>query len=447
MVRIRRIAAIAILCVVAGVYGTGSPAQASTTTNEVLSGLALGEGLNLKLLNLDPLTLGHAESAVKATLATGLAPVLSATALGAGRLLSASEVATKAPNGAALLDGDGQQKCAAAIPLADLLQISIACGTSVSSVENGLPSSTALGHVLDVRVPGGGLLGQLLNDVGGTVAGLADSLLGTGVGSQSGPTGSLLGVLGGGNSTTPVLNLNQITNALPLVNDLLNGVSHTADSVLPDPVVITLGASTSSVKTEAGKVVSTARGRGADITILPLPLFPKGLAQVIVGDANATATYDRAGGVASSTFDPALLRLSVLGINVPVVPNLDITILQGTILESTIKLGAGSSVVSEDKSKAASVADGVSLHLLKGLGASSPTALDGGIKLSLAHAEASVGGKLASVTTPEVKGIELVRQLPRTGPSSPWLPAMGVGVLSLAIVGRRYALRHGVRSR
>lgn len=442
MVRMRRIAAIAILCVMGAAYGTVPAAHADSTT-EALSGIALGEGLNLKVLSTAPLTLGHAESAVKATLATGVAPLLSATAKGAGRLLSNSDVDTAAPKGGNPLD-IGQQQCVASLPLAGLLNVSVACGSSTSSVQGGLPSAEALGHVLDVRVPGDGILGGLLNDVGGTVAGLADSLLG-GSGVTSTTATPLLGVLGGGNGATSLLNPTQLTNAIPIVNDLLNGVGQTAASVVPDPVVVTLGASTSSVKTEAGKIISTSRGRGADITILPLPLFPKGLAQVIVGDATATATYDRAGGVASSTFDPALLRLSVLGINIPVVPNLDITILQGTALESTIKLGAGSSVVSDDKSKAGAVADGVSIHLLKGLGASSPTALDGGIKLSLAHAEASVGGKLASfkdaVPPAVVAGVEQTRQLPRTGGPGPIVPILAASVLVIAFVGRRVIIR------
>ncbi|HZN13294.1 MAG TPA: hypothetical protein VFB78_03420 [Acidimicrobiales bacterium] len=403
-----------------------------------MSGIALGEGLNLKVLNLDPLTLGHAESAIKATLATGVVPQLTATATGAGRLLSDSVVSTVAPKGADSTDL-GTQKCAVALPILNpsgslhLLNVSVACGSSTASVANGLPQATALGHVLDVRVPGDGILGSLLNDVGGTVAGLAGGLLSDGVGTSSTETLPLLGGL---------LSTNQLTNALPIVKDLLNTVSNTASSLVPDPVVVTLGASTSSVKTEANRIISTAKGRGAEVTVLPLPAFPNGLAQVIVGDATATAIYDRGTGAATSTFDPALLRISVLGINIPVVPNLDITILQGTVLESTIKVGAGTSIVSDDKSKAGAVADGVSLHLLKGLGAT-PGKLDGGIKLSLAHAEASVGGKIATLKdAPIVNAVELTRQLPRTGPPTPLLPIAGVGVLSLAFFGRRMSLRN-----
>ena len=169
MVRIRRVAAIAVLCVVAAAYGTVSPAPASaadtTITNEVLSGNSLGQGLNLEvlkgILKLDPITLGRAESAVTATLATGLAPVLNATALGAGRLLSASEVATAAPKSGSLFDPGGE-KCAAVVPVPELLKISIACGNSPSSVVNGLPVSSASGKVLDIRVPADGILGMTL---------------------------------------------------------------------------------------------------------------------------------------------------------------------------------------------------------------------------------------------------------------------------------------------
>ena len=87
------------------------------------------------------------------------------------------------------------------------------------------------------------------------------------------------------------------------------------------------------------------------------------------------------------------------------------------------------------------VADGVSLHLLKGIAASSPTARDGGILLQLAHSEADVAGAPA-VTVPVTNNptVAGVQQLPRTG-GTPWMPMLGVGVLGLAVLVRRTLLQ------
>jgi LPXTG-motif cell wall-anchored protein len=83
----------------------------------------------------------------------------------------------------------------------------------------------------------------------------------------------------------------------------------------------------------------------------------------------------------------------------------------------------------------------VSLHLLKGIAASSPTARDGGILLQLAHSEADVAGAPA-VTVPVTNNptVAGVQQLPRTG-GTPWIPMAGVGILALAVIGRRVAVR------
>ena len=64
---------------------------------------------------------------------------------------------------------------------------------------------------------------------------------------------------------------------------------------------------------------------------------------------------------------------------------------------------------------------------------------------SLAHAEASVGGRLATVNPPNVLSVEAVRDLPRTGGPGPLFPALGVGVLVFAVVGRRMVLRTRTR--
>jgi hypothetical protein len=232
-----------------------------------------------------------------------------------------------------------------------------------------------------------------------------------------------------------------VTNLLPGLEDLLDTAKNTVAGVVPDPVVITLGESTSSVTTTASKVTSAALGRGARITVLPLPLFPNGLLQVIVGDSTTSATYDRVAGTSTADYKAAVASLSVLGVNVPISPNINLTLLAGTPLESTILLGAGGTTTQGKESRA--WADGISVHLLKGLGETSANARDGGILLSLAHATSAIGGNLVSNTTrTAVLGTtEQARQLPRTGPADPFLPIVGVGVLTLAVIGRRAVLR------
>ena len=81
------------------------------------------------------------------------------------------------------------------------------------------------------------------------------------------------------------------------------------------------------------------------------------------------------------------------------------------------------------------IADGVSLELLQGLNASGPAAYDGGVALRLAHSEASVAGAPAT-TNPASTQVLGVDVLPRTG-GTPWVPMAAVGVLCLALFGRR----------
>ena len=277
-----------------------------------------------------------------------------------------------------------------------------------------------------------------MSSVGGTVEGLLDTLLGGGISAQdANATSGLLAQtpLGG------ILPLGTVTSLLPGLDSLLNQVKQTAAGVVPDPLVISLGESNSSVTTTATSVTSNALGRGARLTVLPLPLFPNGLLQVIVGDATTTASYNRATGVSTADYKAAVVNLSVLGVNVPISPNINLTLLAGTPLESTILLGAGRTTI--EGKKAGAVADGVSIHLLKGLGETTAGARDGGILLSLAKATSNIGGNLSSITnrTAVLGTVEQPRQLPRTGPTSPFLPLAGMGVLVVAFVGRRAVLR------
>jgi hypothetical protein len=418
MVRIRRIAAIAVLCVVAGAYGVASPAHADTP--EVFKGDALATGLDLHVLGT-AVTLGQATSSVKSA--------VEAVGVGAGQLLSLTSPALRSiatplapgPNTSA-------EKCAGVdlpSPLNSLLSVGIACGASAASFTNSLPVATGSGKVLGLGLSANTVLSQVDNALK-----LGDTL-----------------------ATT----LNPIGEALkgsPLDGTVDTVVGLVKDVLQTKTLDVTLGESTSIVKSEVGKITSESNASGAVIRILPLPqaLQSAGLptdpvVTITVAAAKASATFDRGTGVATPTVTPSLVHIhlnsatNILGLHdIDIAPGVSQTILQGTPLESTIAVAAGSTAQSADRREAGASADGVLVHLLKGLGESAPGALDGGIKLNLAHAEASVGGALAT-STPNVLAVEQVRQLPRTGGPGPLFPAIGAGILVLAVVGRRVSLR------
>jgi hypothetical protein len=458
MGRIRKVAAIAVLCVVAAGYGTVSPAQAETLKTETLAGLAESAGLTLKL-GATSLTLGSATSSVNATLAN-TNKTLAAVAKGAGQLLSASEVATKAPKLDGLLSDVGQRACAIPeIPLAGILNISAACGNSASSVVNDLPTSSAIGYVADIRVPGNGLVGQLLAGLGiDNLGATLDGLLGGGTplsgvsGAQAtdqGLLGGLLGTLDGlglssGNGAvgSVVPQLSAVDQVLQSVLDVLNG-GVGLNELIPDPVVVTVGNSTSSVVTELGKVTSEAVSSGVDIKVLPLAnvagLIPNlgvvnlsdGLLRIVIGEAKTTAVLDRVTGKSTANVGAAnLLRLSVLGINVPISPNFQLD-LPGLL---SLTLGKGTTEILSDRAGATAV--GAALKLLPSANGSSL------LELRLADAESRVGGALKLTDVPQVLNrVEQPRELPRTGANGPLLALLGGGVLALAVVSRRAILR------
>lgn len=443
MVRIRRIAAIAVLGAVAATYGAVSPAQAQATVtidkSERFAGLAESAGLVLDVANTS-LTLGKALTNVSGTLGstdvdgkiTNSIKNLAATGRGVGQLLTASDVETKVPTVAGLLNDAKPQACVANIPVAQLLNISLACGISASSIQSDLPISSAAGHVAEIKVPGDGPLGQLLNALNiGDLAATLQGLLGGGApatAQQAQATdqsllNGLLGDLGG---------LDELTRSIAPVNDVLNQLLDLLEStglsqVVPDPVVIGVGTSTSFVKTEVGKVTSDAKSAGLDVKLLPVPQIPtlaNGIIRLVVGEAHTVATYDRAAGTADATPVTAnLLRLDVLGVSVPVSPNLDLTI-PGLL---SIQLGKGTRVVEADRARATAV--GASINVLDGL-----------VRVALADAASEVGG---AIKISQVKGntFTQVNQLPRTGGPGPLLPLAGATLLVLVAVARRVALR------
>lgn len=399
MARTRRLAAAAGAFTLASVFVAG-PAPAQTSADTYV-GSAAGRALDLSVLSLPKVTLGV--STAKVTSA------LTAVAEGAGSLgVTGSTQRTE-------ITGSGSsvkpQACAAALPVADLLNVGIACGSASSSVVNGNPVATSEGSVAGVDLSGQNLLNA--------VAPLTAPVTGT--------VGTVLTTVCGALSVTCPLT--------QTVGDVLNSVIETKT------LEVAAGKSISSVTTEAGRVVSTATSTGAEIKLLPTPevagvVSTEPLATIIVGQAKATAVYDRASGASTPTVDPALVRVRLntvltnsLGIareiTVPVGQSFIVPGTQGTPLETEIVAAAGRTVTNPDGTVGA-VADAVKIHALKGV--------SGGILLNLAHAEAGVGGTPARVLP------AAIAELPRTG-GTPVLPMLGVGILGLAVLARRVLVR------
>jgi hypothetical protein len=181
------------------------------------------------------------------------------------------------------------------------------------------------------------------------------------------------------------------------------------------------------------------------------------LLEIIIAEASAKATYDRLTGlpVGDPTFDPAIVRIKGLLVDTLGLGGLlggatgtqssdgivlslgqDITLLAGTPLESTIKLGAGK-IVDDGVFGKKAVADGVSLQLLKGI--------SGGIILDLAHAEAGAIDNLAKTKVLDVPSLDISRDiatptaLPRTGAETA-LPLALAGLAIAAVAIRRYRM-------
>ena len=407
----RRAAAVAAGVAVAGAV-TVLPAgaqQAQAPTTDTLQAAASAEALELSLFGeANTLTLG----------ASSLAGTLDKVeAVGRGESLSETSLvsAASAPGQAA---ADPEQACATniAIPGRSELTVDLACGDAAASFDKG-PGATAQGLVGKVDL---NLLTELSEQA---VAPIQQAL-----------EENLLGPLA---EAVP-----QIQPATDTLNDLLLELSATGNLV-----TIEVGDSQSSLTTTDAAYVSSATAEGAVVDLFPgAGLDGMPLARIIVGNGSATASCGRESGTAEAAFDGAIARVIVaaplLGdpVEIPVQTGTPVTILEGTPLESTISLGAGSVTEAEDGSSTTAVADGVSLHLLKGIPGEG-----GGIRLALAHAEATIGCALGQAPAPTPPQPILPVELPRTGPTAagPFLPLAGGALLGLALALR--ALVGGTR--
>jgi hypothetical protein len=426
---LRRLAAIAVVATVIGALVGVAPASADTP--ERLVGLAAGRALDISLPNLADnsrinLSFGDATGVVKST----ADPVAKA----AGQILPSLVGATSATTGSGTVQDPAApqtEKCGLPQlpdPIGQTLQLGVACSTSVASVVNGLSSANSTGKVTSLGVNASGLLSQLplpidpqatINDLTAEAKAALAPI--------TGPLAEATGVS---------------------VDETLDTVTSILDSVLEAKAVdVTLGQATSSVTTDLSKLTSVATADAATIKLLPLDVVGVGedlpLATIKIAPSKATATYDRGTGTATPDFTAALVTidllpsvLDALGLpanlsHIELAPGQTHTILEGTPLQSTITIANGTKQVLPDGT-AKATADGVSLKLLQGLGASSLSAMDGGVVLQLSHSEAEVAGAPA-VATPQVLA---QTALPRTG-GTPWIPMAGIGILAVALVGRR----------
>ena len=420
---VHRLGAVLVSVLVTGAL-LAAPASAAQPESFVATGLA--RALNLRVLGISA-TIGASGMEMNSS------PL--AKANGAGVLLSGAPATSQTQaRGAGITDGPRQACLLGPLSLVALVDIAAACGEARADTVNGIPQAFGKGTVASVDIGGQQVLALLA-----PVLGLLEPVLGQVLTVAQGVVGPVLGGL-----QLPVLGqLVGLDPGTSLVSDLIDRLANVTDLA-----TVRLGESTVTGSTTADKVMARAVAKGGQIDVLPgLALGGSPLLSIKVGSAQATAVYDRTGANAGSStpsFDAAIatvtLGLPILGGTVTEIPiklGQPLTLLAGTPLESTISLGAGTTEKKADGSVVA-VADGVSLHLLKGI--------SGGILLELAHAEAAVGGQARIVTQQLQQAPERVEVLAKTG-SDPWLPMAGAAMLLAAYAGRRLVTPRPARTR
>lgn len=412
----RRLGAIALTVTVFGAIMV-SPASAESTTveskPETFVGTALGRALDLTLLGTR-VTVGSSGIEINSK------PQAKAT--GGGVLLAPGTVSTveTVTKGQTLAP---PKACLLNLPLLNLLSVQTACGEAKAAITaEGIPSAFGQGSVAAIDVGGAQLL-TLLQPVLDLLEPVLDQVIGT--------VQPLLGsVLGG--LQLPLLDQLGIDPSTGLVSSLVDAIEN-ATSLAAVKVGSSTATGVVTGTTDAGAITTSATAQGAQVDVLPgLALGGAPLLSIIVGDAKSTSTFDRKTGTSTPAFDAAVARvrlgLPILGgtiTEIPIQLGAPLTLLAGTPLESTISLGAGTTTKNPDGS-VSSVADGVTLHLLKGI--------SGGIRLELAHAESAIGGT-ARLTTQQAI-VQPVAQLAKTG-NDPWLPLAGLALLLAAYSSRR----------
>jgi len=411
------------LSTVALTAGTAAPAAASP---EAFAGTATAQALKLDLFGTT-ITLGSTNAEADTT--------PQAVASGSGvALLTAT--ASSATANSTTPTATPPQACGVNLPLTGILTLSLACSQSAGSVANSAPTATATSNIAALNVGTLSLVLQLLQPILNALEPIANSLIGSVLttvntalsGLGLGAVGTTLSNLLGGLGVSETQPVSSLITALEKATDL---------------ATIHVGDSSAGVTTSSGTVIATSSAQAATIDVLPGILLNGGpLLSITVGTATTTSTYNRGTGVSTAAFSPAILTVSLLGINVPVGLGAPVSLFAGTPLASTISLGAGSTTKNADGSVTAT-ADGVGLDLLQGI--------NGGISLDLAHAASGVGGTVAAVTTTTtvaptttttVKPAITTTTLPplaTTGSDTPYL-AIGFTLLLAGYLTRRKLL-------
>lgn len=412
--------AVAVLAVIAAVFAMAIPAGAKPASKAHTEYALTGEARALELAIGDQgVSLGVALSRADST--------PSAIGVGAGQctLLGSdadpeslpctdeSTVTSRFPGA----PGSDDAKCAGALPdpLAAIVNLKVACGSSASGVLKGTPFTRSTGKVarLGVTLPVGAVLANLpvkplVNDLTETLSPILDQ--------------------------APAVVQDAVNNVVDLVTDLAE----------TQALAIELGPSTSIVSSKNGVITVDSASAGALIGLVGIPEagvdgtaisatsdpLKNGLVIIEVGTSRASASLDEGNAAAAGAASAALVTVKVRDITKPeptyvevsVAPGETVTVLAGTPAESTIV--AADSTVEENGGSAAAAADAVRLHLLKGV--------NGGVSLALARSTAAVKGTAVKPAAPIVKKAP-PEVLPLTGGTDLLIPAMvlivGAGIV------------------
>jgi hypothetical protein len=406
-------------------------AHADSGTPETFTATGTARALHISVLGQDA-TFGVTDGTVGAP--------LTALANAAGQLLqpsTLSKVSLSSDNSNAADPTNGQPRCALPTlpsPLGDILNTALACSLAKADITKALPNATSTAGVASIAVNAQSLLNGVLGN--------------TPLGSlQLGDTVSQVT-----NTLQPVLDqISNVTKATPLQLDPSTTIDQLLNALTTQQTLsLSLGNSTSVLNTVANTLTSASTALGGELKILPIAaLNNTPLVDIKIGSSTTSASFDRTKGAGTASFDPALVTVDIaplLGLpaalsHISIAPGQNITILQGTPLESTISVASGSTTT--NGKSASAVADGVSIQLFKGLAGLLPTgsasslstaaaAPSAAVVVELAHSESAVTGTPAvagpTPANPAAPNAPEVKALAFTG-SSPWLPVGGVALL------------------
>lgn len=361
--------------------------------------------------------------------------------------------------------GSTTQQCGTNLNIA-VLTIKTACASSYSAVVDGRPTSANTSGVAEIDIS---LIPTVLGSLG------LNNLLGSlGLGQLTGGGSGTAGPLGNlplvgplvnqllGGLLTPVLqgslgnNLtgNQSTDLLGAVTGLVQQVLGGVGNL----VSLQLGNGSSVLTANGSASTESAQAAGATIGLID------NLVQISVGAANSQVVWDDATGQATSSAAPAIAHIKVgdplnltgaplldLPVSIPSLSGLlggllsstdqagDLTLLAGTPLQTQIKVA--SATPSATGANVTAQSTGVGIDALEGLGASSPSAFDGGLRLNLASSSASVAGNIAKVQS-------AAPALPITGGPTYvfWAGGLVVATAAAHILRKSRRLRAGARA-